>query len=276
VEWGGGLYASKLVERLTEYYSEDGREVALRQLSLPAGQRASIEDALERFVHRLFESGYGQNTTVPLSEAVRAARKQVVRSVDFYAYSRRGAPSAVHTDDLTRLFCSKTVAVCYKAAGLLAPSRDASLFLPKHFAAGHDRFLGLQSGSALGQELPLSFESPLLRGPIAALLYEVGAVGWASRLEERAARVVQRYARRWRAVRESARRRAARRAIWDALVRCLCGGDALGAEHSDSSQLTGSERRALCAFVREASEGKRPRALAFGEYGNEGVGVGSR
>ena len=37
-------------------------------------------------------------------------------------------------DDLSSIFCSKLIAVVYKRAGLIAPGRASSDFLPKHFS----------------------------------------------------------------------------------------------------------------------------------------------
>lgn len=42
------------------------------------------------------------------------------------------------------LFCSKTVALCYKHVGLIPQHRGASDVLPKHFSTKYDYFLALQ------------------------------------------------------------------------------------------------------------------------------------
>lgn len=73
------------------------------------------------------------------------------------------APQAAVTDDLHTLFCSKLVAVVYKSAGLLAPARNASDFLPKHFAAGQEGWLSLQHDVTLSAEIPISFGDEFLR-----------------------------------------------------------------------------------------------------------------
>ena len=67
------------------------------------------------------------------------------------------------TDDLDTLFCSKTVAVCYKHAGLLPSSTDAADIFPKHFSAPFDGHMNYQLGARLGPHVDISFEPPALR-----------------------------------------------------------------------------------------------------------------
>ena len=67
-------------------------------------------------------------------------------------------------DDLHSLFCSKVVAVTYKACGLLSPNRVASDFLPKHFSEGHEDFLDLQQGASLEPHTPLSLNAQRTEG----------------------------------------------------------------------------------------------------------------
>jgi hypothetical protein len=78
--------------------------------------------------------------------------------------------SELFTDDLSHLFCSKTVAVCYKAAGLLAPNRKAHKLLPKHWSETCDDFLNLQGGTSLGPEQRVTFESVRFRRALEVLL----------------------------------------------------------------------------------------------------------
>lgn len=97
-------------------------------------------------------------------------------------------------DNLEELFCSKTVAVCYKAAGLIAPQRDASTFLPKHFSIDHDKFVDLQGGASLGPEIDISFEPKSVRRFTVAFLALANPM---DRKKKRAAEVIQASARRW-------------------------------------------------------------------------------
>ena len=67
-------------------------------------------------------------------------------------------------DDMNKLFCSKTIAVCYKKVGLLSQGMDTSGIFPKHWSQPHDPFMGYLEGAHLGREIDISFESsPLLR-----------------------------------------------------------------------------------------------------------------
>ena len=190
VEWGGGLFASELVERLTEYYTEDGRTIMLRRLVLESKARAKLEDKLEAFVDHLFRNKLGSNEMIPMGQVVRAARKQWISF----------SSSAAVVDDLTQLFCSKTVAVCYKQIGILGANRDASDFLPKHFAGEYDPFLALRR-ARLGEPLTITFEPKLVRGTVVSLFALTGNSRRARR-EERAAQTIQNAARRFRARRE--------------------------------------------------------------------------
>merc|ERR1711935_1242568 len=174
LEWGGGLFVCPLEERLLEYYECDGRLITLRQLQLTHNtHRNRIEDNIEEFVDMLLRSGLGGN-----AEAV--------------------------VDNLEELFCSKTVAVCYKSAGLIAPSRDAGMFLPKHFAFDHDKFTDLQRGASLGPEIDISFEPKSMRKFSVALLELANPK---ARKKKRAAEVLQAAARRWLARAELRKRR---------------------------------------------------------------------
>ena len=76
VEWGGGLFACDLIERLTEYYAEDGRAITLRRLQLQKS-RSKLEDKLEGYVDYLFRNHLGSNQIIPMGQVVRAARRQL-------------------------------------------------------------------------------------------------------------------------------------------------------------------------------------------------------
>ena len=67
VEWGGGLFACELVERLNEYAEWDAMELVLRHLNLKADRRA-VEERIEKFVDMLFREKLGQNRGVPLGK----------------------------------------------------------------------------------------------------------------------------------------------------------------------------------------------------------------
>ena len=203
LEWGGGLFVCPLEERLMEYYESDGRLITLRQLQLPhATHRNRVEDNIEEFVDMLLRSGLGSNAAVPFKEILQAAKKQ---------NEKEATTDEPVIDDLEELFCSKTVAVCYKSAGLIAPNRDAGMFLPKHFAADHDKFSDLQRGATLGPEIDISFEPKRIRRFSVALL---GLTNPAHRnpmhLKKKiAVEVLQAAARRWLARKELRKRRSA-------------------------------------------------------------------
>ena len=116
LEWGGGLFVCPLEERLMEYYESDGRLITLRQLHLPnSTDRNRIENNIEDFVDMLLRSGLGTNDVLPFDEVLQAAKKQ---------NSAKNLSGTV-VDNLEQLFCSKTVAVCYKAAGVVGANRHA-------------------------------------------------------------------------------------------------------------------------------------------------------
>jgi len=161
-EWGAGLYASELHERLTEYAELDARFIAIRQLKLSSAHRAYVERQMETIVDRLFRSRAGLNVGVPVGQVIKAARKQY--------FGRIVSRKEVKVDDVQFLFCSKTVAVVYKAAGIVAPNRNAADFLPKHFDEGYEHWLDLQKGASLGPLTHLTFESPNLRAALDGVL----------------------------------------------------------------------------------------------------------
>ena len=191
LEWAGGLFIEPLVPRLTEYYELDGRQIGLRPLKFKRGEREAHERKLETFAAKMLREKRGANTAIPVSEVVSAARKQLISF---------GSGSAAVEDDLDALFCSKTVAACYKAIGIIAANRSAADVLPKHFDEAHEGFLELQGGAWLGPMLPLSFEPPALRQPVLRLLGLAGPTerrGQQRQKEDRAALRIQVAARRW-------------------------------------------------------------------------------
>jgi hypothetical protein len=202
LEWGGGLFVCPLEERLMEYYRDDGRLITLRQLQLSnSTDRNRMESNIENFVDMLLRSGLGTNEVLPFDEVLQAVKKQS---------STKNLGGDAVVDNLEQLFCSKTVAVCYKSAGLIAASRDAALFLPMHFAAERDTFCDLQLGASLGPEIDISFENKRIRRFSVALL---GLTNPAHRdpmyLKNKiAVEVLQAAARRWLARKELRKRRS--------------------------------------------------------------------
>ena len=213
LEWGGGLFVCDLVERLEEYSDEDGRTIAWRSLKVPRAHREQIEDRMEAFVHRLLnDPARHDNQAMPLKSVLPAVRHQL-------NVLGRGVRHARHEviEDLSALFCSKTVAVCYKAAGLLHKTRHASDFLPKHWSADFDYMLQLRGSAVLAPEVVLTFESELQRG----LLLRFLALADLGRVDrDRSARVLQRAARRLLALREADRLRSEQSVVQRAATFC--------------------------------------------------------
>ena len=201
LEWGGGLFVCPLVERLTEYYQDNGRLITLRQLHLAdSTDRNRIENKIEDFVDMLLRKGLGMNDSIPFGQVLQAAKKQ----------NTAKDHGKVVVDDLNQLFCSKTVAVCYKSAGVIAASRDAAMFLPTHFSAECESFLELQRGASLGPEIDISFEPKRFRRFSVALLELVNPAHLdpMHHKKEVAAEVMQAAARRWLARKELRKRRS--------------------------------------------------------------------
>ena len=255
LEWGGGLFVCPLEERLLEYYECDGRLITLRQLQLTHNtHRNRIEDNIEEFVDMLLRSGLGSNAAIPFKEVLQAAKKQNSKK-DLNADNAEAV-----VDNLEELFCSKTVAVCYKSAGLIAPSRDAGMFLPKHFAFDHDKFTDLQRGASLGPEIDISFEPKSMRKFSVALLELANPK---ARKKKRAAEVLQAAARRWLARAELRKRRSIVSEALDFVA------DAIpGVPHHTQKQ--------KCEMLRKVSvfdkDHPRPQ-LATTSYASGGLGV---
>ena len=268
VEWGGGLFASELVERLTEYHEYDARSIVIRNLRL-GRHRERQEDLMEEFVDMLFREQLGGNHAVPFEQVTRAARRQ---------FKKRVANEAV-IDDLTTLFCSKTVAVAYKSIGILDQNRDAADFLPKHFSYIYDDFLDLRLGASLGPEVRITFESPAVRTAFTALLSLSGIDYLSGRMSRhRAAMCIQKSARRRIATRERERRSTenaesqgtlsrGRAALGQMLARRTASMPALRTKLSDGGARTAREERAtLLREVSAMAVKHRPRAQSVLYY----------
>jgi hypothetical protein len=268
IEWGGGLFASELTPRLTEYSELDARQIVLRSLNIPHADRRKQEEALERFFDTLFREHLGSNAGVPLGQVARAARRQ------FLDFRQHDGALPVY-DDLTRLFCSKTVAVAYKSIGLLSAARDASDFLPKHFSSRFARFLDLQRGAELGPEMTVTFEPRSLRTAVSALLSLSGFDFLSgSGAQRNGAQRIQRAARRLVARRAVARLRrgeAGRGAIEKRLLPLRlfpCGGRALCGCLAWSEGLNEGhvDRRERTALLKRVSAVRLPRAESVYAY----------
>ena len=164
LEYAGGVYLYPLFTRLYTYFAIQGREIHLRRL-IPGQDREQMQRKVEEFVRGVL----GQSPP-SIQEMVVAVLKQERFISSFIAHLAGGAGGAgddgqpAVEDDLQTLFCSKLIAAVYKDAGLLAPHRASSDFLPKHFSAAYDGYLDLQNGAMLGPELPINFDS--VRGEI--------------------------------------------------------------------------------------------------------------
>ena len=188
IEWGGGLIVQPLIERLHDYHDSGARMLALRQLNLAGRDRILIETKLERFVHRLLtDPSRVDNDIFPLSTVLPFAVHRSLRS------------SSEVVDDLSQLFCSKTVAVCYKHVGLLSKGVNANGVFPKHFGHSRDRTMDYHDAS-LGEEIEITFEPKALKDLSDRLLVRPlrAAVSLFSP-HERYAALIQRCVRRWRA-----------------------------------------------------------------------------
>lgn len=160
---------------------------------------------MEKFVDMLFRQKMGQNQGIPLTHILKAARDQSSKNKSI------STSKEIVVDDLNTLFCSKTVAVTYKAAGLLAPNRKSERFVPKHFASEFDDFLDL-SGASLGVEYRVTFESHRLKDAVHNVLnfpmIEFFVHGLGVNKEKKAALLVQKFVRRLAARKEIKRRQA--------------------------------------------------------------------
>jgi len=200
----------------------------------------------------LLRSGLGSNAAIPFKEVLKAAKRQnSTKEMD-------GSDAVV--DNLEELFCSKTIAVCYKAAGLVAPNRDASLFLPKHFSIDYDKFVDLQNGASLGPEIDISFEPKQIRRFTVALLALANPLDRKKkRAAEDGAQAIQGAARRWQARTELKKLRKKSTSAAAGPAPCV----------TPLPHHTGQERRAL---LRDMSryDGERqrpPLAQHYGTYG---------
>ena len=233
LDWTAGLHVYDLVEVLRQDVYESGawQEVAVRQLDFgPGVDRKEMEDKMESFIHQLIDTigraeytmrdgtkkkaGLGEglgNTSFPLAEGVSAFFKQLVAELNVPSCTSRRNQGVAVKDDLKTLFCSKFVAACFKSVGLIAPHRNAADFTPKAFAPEGDAFLDLQHGASLGRPIAISFEPLVARKAVVSLLrmvmdapvVAVSSLNSARSEEERAARMVQRFARGIRAKKQA-------------------------------------------------------------------------
>ena len=188
IEWGGGLIVQPLVDRLHDYHHDGARTLALRKLILSGNDRIQIESKLEMFVFRLLtDPSRVDNDIFPLSTVIPFAVHRSLRS------------SEDVVDDLSELFCSKTVAVCFKHVGLLSKNIDANGVFPKHFAHPRDKTMAY-SGGRLGPEVEITFEPKALK-EFADKLIMMPLRSALARFtpHERSAATIQRCVRRWRA-----------------------------------------------------------------------------
>ena len=158
LEYAGGVFLYPLFTRLYTYYAIQGRDIHLRRL-LPGQDRDQMQRRVEDFVR-----GVLGHSPPSIQEMVVAVLKQEQFLSSFISrLAGGGAEStkekAAVEDNLDTLFCSKLIAAVYKDVGVLAPHRQSSDFLPKHFSASHDEYLDLQHGAMLGPELPVNFDS---------------------------------------------------------------------------------------------------------------------
>lgn len=204
VEWGGGLFACELEERMQEYAEYDTLDLVVRHLVIQdVANRPKIEERIEKFVDMMFREKLGQNRGIPLGKILKAASSMISSS---NSYSKDEV-----VDDLNELFCSKTVAVCYKAAGVVGANRHADSFIPKHFAYRYNDFLDMQGGANLGPEHRVTFESKRLKDAVTNVLHmpviELLAYGTSHKSEEKAALLIEKFVRRIAARKEAARRK---------------------------------------------------------------------
>lgn len=215
LEWGGGIVVQPLAERLLDYHSIGSKVLTLRQLNLAGADRAAIEAKMESFAYMLLtDPTRVDNEIFPLGDVVgKLFKPGITQEHDV-------------VDDLSSLFCSKTVAVCYKHVGLLARNVDANAVLPKHFGRSRDKTMDYRLGAKLGVEVDISFEPKAMRKVTSALL-KLPKFAWGALSgQERAAAVLQQAARQWVARRRMrlARERAA--AEQAALEEAVARGDA--------------------------------------------------
>jgi len=166
VEWAGGIIVADLETRLHEYAKHGSVDVCIRHLLVkgPHATRTAIEERLEAFVFMLADKNFGTNTKISMRVMLKNFRGQNL------AEASHSPSREVYEDDLTELFCSKTVAVAYKAAGLLAADRKAHMFVPKHFSSPYNEHLGLID-ARLSPERRVTFESRRLKDAVANVLH---------------------------------------------------------------------------------------------------------
>ena len=155
VEWAGGIFASPIVERLSDYYRAQGRMICVRRLSPGQCGRRALQHNVETFIERAMAEGLGTGSP-SMSEIANAVLAQLGRP----AATSVSLQTDAHAEARQGLFCSKLIAATYKNAGLLSNERASADFLPKHFSSSYNGFLNLQRGAYLSDEIAISFEAP--------------------------------------------------------------------------------------------------------------------
>ena len=165
--------------------------ITIRQLNLSGLDRLELEAKLEAFAHQLLtDPAREDNNVFPLDDVAKQ-------------FFTRGIRQSEPVDDnLSRLFCSKTVAVMYKHIGLLSKEVDTIRVFPKHFGRKYDNLMRYEGGK-LGQEVDISFEPKTLRGITSALLHLPKSAWGALTGYERAVAILQNAARCWVAKRRA-------------------------------------------------------------------------
>ena len=168
-----------------DYADNYSRVITIRQLNLSGLDRLELEAKLEAFSHLLLTDPTREDNHVfPLEDVAKKFFTQGIRQ------------SKPVVDDLSRLFCSKTVAVLYKHIGLLSKTVDANSVFPKHFGQQYDKLMKYDGGK-LGKEVDISFEPKALRNVTSALLHLPKSAWGALTGYERAVAILQNAARRW-------------------------------------------------------------------------------
>ena len=189
-DWTGGPHVYDVAEVLRQDFESGAwQNFAFRQLQVGNGvDRDALEDAMEDWIYELSNSvgritdvskyesfsrgdggvhgsGRGKKTTVEVLRPAEVVNKVVGEVVSdavgglLYQVSSSFATPQL-SDARQSFFCSKFVALVYKAVGLIAANRIPSDFTPNTFAVGGESFLDLQNGASLGPVKAVSFEPP--------------------------------------------------------------------------------------------------------------------
>lgn len=184
-DWTGGPHVYDVVDVLRQDFESGAwHEFAIRQLRVGSGvDRDALEDAMEDWIYELsnsvgrstditkYSSGdggvhgtcRGKKTVVQAPKPTEVV-KGVVSEAAAGLYQGLLSPFATPErrdaidDSRQTWFCSKFVALAYKAVGLIAANRRSSDFTPNIFGPEGDNFLDLQNGASLGPLKLVSFE----------------------------------------------------------------------------------------------------------------------